>query len=67
MGKWAGALLAHRVHPRGVLLSESLYPAPAEEPDGEEPAPVFALYTDQELTAMGYEWPASLYPVCAEP
>lgn len=48
------------------LLPESLYPAPAEEPDGEEPAPVFALYTDQELTAMGYEWPASLYPVCAE-
>lgn len=48
------------------LLPESLYLSPAEEPDGEEPAPVFALYTDQELTAMGYEWPSSLYPVCAE-
>ena len=49
------------------LLPESLYLAPAGEPDGEAPAPAFALYTDQELTAMGYEWPPSLYPVCAEP
>lgn len=48
------------------LLSESLYvPEPGE--DGEEPPePVFRLYTDQELRSLGYEWPASLYPVCAE-
>ena len=47
------------------LLADSLYP-PEENPDGEEPEPFFELYTDQELTAMGYEWPASLYPVCVD-
>ena len=48
------------------LLADSLY-APDGEPDGEEPEAPVALYTDQELTGLGYEWPASLYPVCAEP
>ena len=58
------------------LLAESLYamgdpppPEDGEEPaDGEmpEPTPVFRLYTDQELTALGYEWPESLYPVCVD-
>lgn len=48
------------------LLPESLALPPDGAPDGEGSEPLFALYTDQELTAMGYEWPASLYPVCAE-
>ena len=40
------------------LLPESLHG---------EPGQPLALYTDRELTDMGYTWPASLYPVCAEP
>lgn len=36
-------------------------------PDGEEPESPVALYTDQEMIGLGYEWPASLYPICAEP
>ena len=54
------------------LLVDSLY-APKESapdgetPDGERPEIPFALYTDREMTELGYEWPASLYPVCAEP
>ena len=58
------------------LPADSLYARP-EDPDGEDPngedpdeekpeLPV-ALYTDQEMMELGYEWPASLYPVCAEP
>lgn len=48
------------------LLPESLRPVPPPE-DGEEPSEAgFKLYTDQELTEMGYEWPASLYPVCTD-
>ena len=38
-----------------------------ENPDGEEPENPFALYTDREMTELGYEWPASLYPACEEP
>lgn len=49
------------------LLAESLHPVPPGE-DGEEPEePEFQLYTDQELGALGYDWPESLYPVCTEP
>ena len=59
------------------LTVDSLYAPRPEEPDGEEPdgeepgveepeAPV-ALYTDREMAELGYEWPASLYPICAEP
>ena len=52
------------------LTVDSLY-APeesdGEDPDGEEPEIPFALYTDREMTELGYEWPASLYPICAEP
>lgn len=44
------------------LLADSLY-----APDGEEPETPVALYTDQEMTGLGYEWPVSLYPVCAQP
>ena len=46
------------------LPVDSLYARP-EGPDGEEPELPVALYTDQEMTDLGYEWPASLYPVCA--
>ena len=57
------------------LLVDCLY-APVEDPDGEnpevedpnseEPEPLFALYTDREMTGLGYTWQTSLYPVCAE-
>ena len=47
------------------LLPEALRPLPppedGEEPAGPEPLP---LYTDRELTALGYQWAMSLYPVC---
>ena len=36
-----------------------------EGPDGEEPETHVALYTDREMTELGYEWPASLYPAGA--
>ena len=59
------------------LLADSLYAArpedpegegpEVEEPDSEEPEASFALYTDREMTGLGYEWPASLYPACEEP
>ena len=48
-----------------------------ENPDGEEPGEgepgeegpeiSVALYTDREMTGLGYEWPTSLYPACEEP
>ena len=45
------------------LLSRGLYPAE----EGEEPAPPEKLlYTDQELTELGYEWPDSLHPACED-
>lgn len=34
----------------------------AELPDGEE----LPLYTDEELLSMGYVWPQSLHPACAD-
>ena len=53
------------------LLVESLYhqqedgESQGQEPDGEEEEPL-ALYTDQELIELGYEWPAALHPVCED-
>ena len=47
------------------LLPQSLY----HTEDGVEPgetAPSLPLYTDQELTEMGYEWPNSLHPACED-
>ena len=40
---------------------------PGGDPDGEEPESPFALYTDREMTGLGYQWPAQLYPACEEP
>ena len=34
------------------------------ERDGEEPETAVALYTDQEMAGLGYEWPVSRYPAC---
>ena len=45
------------------LLPESLRPLPPPEDGEEPPEPDFKLYTDRELTARGYEWATSLYPV----
>ena len=39
-------------------------PLPPPEDGEEPPEPDFKLYTDRELTARGYEWATSLYPVC---
>ena len=47
------------------LLPQSLY----RTEDGAEPgetAPSLPLYTDQELTEMGYEWPEALHPACED-
>ena len=38
-----------------------------EDPDGEKPETLFALYTDREMTELGYQWQAALYPACEEP
>ena len=56
------------------LPVDCLY-VPVEDPDGEEPdgdpdgeqETSFALYTDREMTGLGYRWTASLYPACEEP
>ncbi len=47
------------------LLPQELRPIEGEE-DQEEPPPPLKLYTDQELRAQGYEWPASLHPACED-
>lgn len=41
------------------LLPQGLRPTGEEEPEPEK-----LLYTDQELTDLGYEWPAALHPAC---
>ena len=48
------------------LTADFLYARP-EEPDGEEAEVPAALYTDRELAGLGYTWPVSMYPACAEP
>ncbi len=51
------------------LLPQGLYPTQEvdeEDPDAEPPEPVQLLYTDQELAALGREWPAGLHPVCED-
>lgn len=58
------------------LLPQGLWPPeePKEEepeesqpPDGEEPPePEPLLYTDQELTELGYAWPEALHPACED-
>lgn len=48
------------------LLPQSLRPAEEDgEPEEGEESP-FRLYTDQELTGLGYEWPEALHPVCED-
>lgn len=65
-GPWTSWLIVSTPEGYRHLLPDALYTPEAE--DGEEPPePNFRLYTDQELTELGFEWPASLYPVCAEP
>lgn len=54
--------------PRGGrhLLPEFLRPVPPPEDGEKRPEPEFRLYTDRELTELGYEWATSLYPVCLD-
>lgn len=54
--------------PRGSrhLLPQSLRPVPPRSDGEERPEPEFRLYTDRELTELGYEWATSLYPVCLD-
>ena len=47
------------------LLPQGLRPA-GEDPDGEGGGPERLLYTDGELTDLGYEWPVSLHPACED-
>lgn len=47
------------------LLPRGLWPAKQEE-TGEEPEPVRLLYTDEELTELGYTWPEALHPACED-
>lgn len=49
------------------LLPSGLWPVEAEEVGEEEPAePEKLLYTDQELTELGYTWPNALHPACED-
>lgn len=51
------------------LLPQGLRPAEEREPGEEEPKeeePEQLLYTDQELTELGYVWHASLHPACED-
>lgn len=48
------------------LLPQSLRPVPPPEDGEDRPEPEFRLYTDRELTELGYEWATSLYPVCLD-
>ncbi len=48
------------------LLPQSLRPVPPPEDGEERSEPEFRLYTDRELTELGYEWATSLYPVCLD-
>lgn len=54
--------------PRGSrhLLPEFLRPVPPRSDGEERPEPELRLYTDRELTELGYEWATSLYPVCLD-
>jgi len=47
------------------LLPGGLWPAGDGE-EGEEPEPPRLLYTDQELTGLGYSWPEALHPACED-
>lgn len=46
------------------LLPQGLYHIVDGEEPGSEPSQL--LYTDQELTELGYEWPTALHPACED-
>ena len=48
------------------LLPQGLRPAGGSAPDGELQGAEQLLYTDQELTDMGREWPTALHPACED-
>lgn len=49
------------------LLPRGLWPAEdVEAPDDDPEAPIQLLFTDQELTDLGYTWPESLHPACED-
>lgn len=49
------------------LLPQGLWPPPdGEEPGREEEPPEPLLYTDLELTGLGYSWPEALHPACED-
>lgn len=47
------------------LLPRDLRPANSETDPSEEPW-MLPLYTDEELTALGFNWPAQLHPACVD-
>ena len=48
------------------LLPQGLWPVEEEEPGEDPPEPGKLLYTDQELTELGYSWPNALHPACED-
>lgn len=48
------------------LLPRGLWPPEAEPGEGSPSEPERLLYTDQELTELGYTWPESLHPACED-
>ena len=49
------------------LLPAGLWPVEAGAAGEEEPAePEKLLYTDQDLTELGYTWPNALHPACED-
>ena len=63
-GPWTMWLIVATQSGYRHLLPDALF-TPEEEPGEEQPEPL-RLYTDQELTELGYEWEASLYPTCVD-
>ncbi len=46
------------------LLPQGLWPL--EESEDDPPEPEQLLYTDQELSELGYSWPETLHPACED-
>lgn len=48
------------------LPPRGLWPEEAEPGEDAPPGPERLLYTDQELTGLGFAWPESLHPACED-
>lgn len=55
--------------PRDLRPDVSPEPSPAPDPDSRQEEPTawqLPLYTDEELSALGFEWPRELHPACVD-